>query len=146
MASSKTPGRDVVLFSENDVSVEGITNLLFEQVGGIELISMVRRDTVEGQNPYYTVISNLSNIKKEFDPTQIISRQRPNQSFFDIFSIDLNSKIPDELYLQRNNLENFFYIDTNGDLVIELDNMETDEIIELEIAQGGTIRLVRESE
>ena len=146
MTDSKTPGRDVVLFSENDISIEGITNLLFEQVGGIELISMVRRDTVEGQNPYYTVISNLSSIKKEFDPTQIISRQKPNQSFFDIFSIDLNSKIPGELYLQRNNLESFFYIDTNGDLIIELDNMESDEIIELEIAQGGTISLVRESE
>lgn len=145
MADSKTPGRDVVLFSENDVSIEGITNLLFEQIGGIELISMVRRDTVEGQNPYYTVISNLSSIKKEFDPTQIISRQRPNQSFFDVFSIDLNSKIPDQIYLETNNLDNFFYIDTNGDLIIELDNMESDEIVELEIAQGGTISLIRES-
>jgi hypothetical protein len=92
------------------------------------------------------VISNLSNIKKEFDPTQIISRQKPNQSFFDIFSIDINSKIPNDLYLQRNNLTNFFYIDTNGDFVIELDNMLTDEVVELEIAQGGTIKLVRESE
>lgn len=146
MASSKTPGRDVILFSENNVSIEGISNLLFEQIGGIELISMVRRDTVEGQNPYYSVISNLSNIKKEFDPTQIIARQKPNQSYFDIFYIDLNSKIPDDLYLQRNNLENFFYIDTNGDFIIELDNMLADEIIELEIAQGGTISLVRESE
>lgn len=145
MADSKNPSRDVVLFSENDVSIEGIQNLLFEQIGGIELISMVRRDTVEGQNPYYSIISNLSSIKREFDPTQIISRQRPNQSFFDIFSIDLNQKIPDDVYLDQNNLENFFYIDTNGDFVIELDNLSEDEIIELEIAQGGTIRLVRDS-
>ena len=146
MASEKTPTRDVVNFSRVEFSVEGISNLLFEQIGGIELISMVRRDTVEGQNPYYTVISNLSNIKKEFDPTQIISRQKPNQSFFDIFSIDINSKIPNDLYLERNNLTNFFYIDTNGDFVIELDNMLVDEVVELEIAQGGTISLVRESE
>lgn len=146
MSSSKIPARDVIQFNDDNVSVEGITNLLFEQIGGIELISMVRRDTVDGQNPYYTIISNLSNTKKEFDPTQIISRQKPNQSFFDIFSIDLNSKIPNDLYLQRNNLDNFYYIDTNGDLIIELDNMLSDEIIELEIAQGGTISLVRESE
>jgi hypothetical protein len=146
MSSSKNPGRDVILFNENNVSIEGISNLLFEQIGGIELISMVRRDTVEGQNPYYTVISNLSNIKKEFDPTQIISRQKPNQSFFDIYSIDINTKIPNDLYLEKNNLSNFFYIDTNGDFIIELDNMLADEIVELEIAQGGTIKLVRESE
>ena len=99
---------------------------------------------MEGQNPYYTIISNLSNIKKEFDPTQIISRQKPNQSFFDIFAIDLNSKIPGEAYLSLNNIYNFYYIDTNGDLVIELDNMLPDEIIELEIARDGTIVLVRE--
>ena len=43
-------------------------------------------------------------------------------------------------------LDNFYYIDTNGDLIIELDNMLSDEIVELEIAQGGTINLVRESE
>ena len=72
MSDSKVPSRDVVIFNEEKVSIDGMTNLLFEQVGGIELISMVRRDTVEGQNPYYTIISNLSNIKKEFDPTQII--------------------------------------------------------------------------
>ena len=146
MSSEKIPTRDVVNFIESNISAEGMTNILFEQIGGIELISMVRRDTVEGQNPYYTIISNLSNIKKEFDPTQIISRQKPNQSFFDIFSIDINTKIPNDLYLQRNNLTNFFYIDTNGDFVIELDNLKQDEVIELEIAQGGTISLIRESE
>ena len=144
MSDSKVPSRDVVIFNEEKVSIDGMTNLLFEQVGGIELISMVRRDTVEGQNPYYTIISNLSNIKKEFDPTQIISRQKPNQSFFDIFAIDLNSKIPGEAYLSLNNIYNFYYIDTNGDLVIELDNILPDEIIELEIARDGTIVLVRE--
>ena len=146
MSESKIPTRDVILFNDDAVSIEGITNLLFEQVGGVELISMVRRDTVDCQNPYYTIISNLSNVKKEFDPSQIISRQRPNQSYFDIFSIDLNSKIPKELYLERNNLDNFYYIDSNGDFIIELDNKLSDEIVELEIAQGGTISLVRELE
>lgn len=145
MAESKVPGRDVIQFNDSDVSIEGITNLLFEDIGGIELINMVRRDTVEGQNPYYTLISNLSTIKREFDPTQIISRQKPNQSFFDIFSIDLDSKIPDDIYLQQNDIDNFYYIDTNGDFVIELDNLTDEEIIEVEIAQGGTIRLVRDA-
>lgn len=145
MADSKNPTRDVVLFNENNISIEGISNLLFEEIGGIELISMVRRDTVEGQNPYYTLISNLSSIKREFDPTQIISRQKPNQSYFDIYSIDINSKIPDSNYLEINNLENYYYIDSNGDFVLELDNIFSDEIVELEIANGGTIRLVRDN-
>lgn len=145
MADSKVPGRDVIQFNENEVSIEGITNLLFEDIGAIELINMVRRDTVDGQNPYYSIISNLSSIKREFDPTQIISRQKPNQSFFDIFAINLDEKIPDSLYLEQNNIDNFFYIDDNGDFIIELDNLNEDEIIELEISQSGTIKLVRDS-
>lgn len=145
MADSQLPNRDVVLFNSDDVSAEAMVNVLFEDLGAIELINIVRRDTVEGQNPYYTLISNLSSTKKEFNPTTIISRQKPNQSYFDIYAINLNERIPNEIYLSINNIDNFYYIDSNGDFVIELDNMLTDEEIFVEIANGGTIKLVRDN-
>ena len=135
----KLPGRDVVVFQKVDTSLENITALLFEEIGGLELLNISRRDTIEGQNAYYSIISNLSAIKNRFNPTSIIVGQRPNQSLFDIFTIDLNNRIPSTAYLQGNNLSNFYYIDTNGDLVIELENMNSDEIIEVEIATDGTI-------
>jgi hypothetical protein len=141
----KIPNRDVVNFSRNEISAAGIATLLFENVGGIEISTLTRRDTVEGQNPYYTLISNLANIKKQYDPTKLISKQKPNQTFFDIFPIDLNSKIPGETYLRRKNLDNFFYIASNGDFVIELDNIFEDENIQLEIAGSGTIKMVNGS-
>ena len=122
-----------------------ITRLLFEQVGSIELINISRRDTIEGQNPYYTMISNLSSIRKNFDPTSLISRQKSNQNIEDNYIISLSNKIPDQDYLNRNNITNFYYIDDNGDLVIELDNLASDEIIEFEIASSGTINLVDEA-
>lgn len=144
MANSQLPNRDVVIFNSDDVSVEGMINILFEDLGAIELANIVRRDTVDGQNPYYSLISNLSATKKDFDPTTIISRQKPNQSYFDIYAIDLNQRIPDSIYLSVNNIDNFYYIDSNGDFVIELDNMLVDEEIFVEIANGGTIKLVRD--
>jgi len=141
----KIPGRDVINFSRNEISATGIATLLFENVGGIEVSTLTRRDTVEGQNPYYTLISNLASIKTQYDPTKLISKQKPNQTFFDIFPIDLNSKIPGETYLRRKNLDNFFYIAPNGDFVIELDNIFEDENIQLEIAGSGTIKMVNGS-
>lgn len=141
----KNPNRDVIDLSREDFSLSSISRLVFEQVGSIELANISRRDTIEGQNPYYELISNLSSIRKNFDPTSIISRQKSNQNISSNYTISLNDKIPDDQYLERNNLEDFYYIDTNGDLVIELDNLSTDEIIDFEISTSGTINLVDEA-
>lgn len=133
------PGRDVINFQTEPVSVEAMEQILFEQIGGYELINLVRRDTVEGQNPFYTLISNLSSIRRQLDPAQIISLQQPNRTGFEIYEINLDERIPGDQYLQNNNISNFFYIDDNGDLVIELENMQNDEEIEVQMANSGKI-------
>lgn len=140
----KTPERDVVSLVSNPVDAETIQNLLFENIGANELTRFVRHDTVEGINPYYDIISNLSDIKRQFDPSNIISLQKTNSSFFDIYPIKLEYKIPDEKYLLENNLTDYVYIDTNGDLVIELTNMQDFEVVEVQIDTNGTIYEVDE--
>jgi hypothetical protein len=144
-APVKVPERDVVSLAQESISAETITNLLFENVGANELTKFVRHDTVEGINPYYDVISNLSDIKRKFDPSNLISLQKTTSSLFDIFPIKLQDKIPSDAYLLENNLTNFVYIDTNGDLVIEVVNLKDSEIVEIEIDTSGTIFEVDES-
>ena len=141
----RVPERDVVSLAQETVSAETITNLLFENVGANELTKFVRHDTVEGINPYYDVISNLSDIKRKFDPSNLISLQKNNSSFFDIYPINLQDKIPSDSYLLENNLTDYLYIDTNGDLVIEVVNLKDSEIVEIEIDTSGTIFEVDES-
>jgi hypothetical protein len=135
----RVPERDVVSLAQESISAETITNLLFENVGANELTKFVRHDTVEGINPYYDVISNLSDIKRKFDPSNLISLQKTNSSFFDIYPIKLQDKIPSDEYLLENNLTDYLYIDTNGDLVIEVVNLKDSEIVEIEIDTSGTI-------
>ena len=135
----KIPSRDVVDYQDADIPIELITNLLFENLGANELVKFERHDTVEGTNATYDIISNLAGIKKEFDPSNLISRQKVDTSYFDIYNIKLDTKIPDITYLFRNNLDNYVYIDTNGDLVLELDNMNEDELVEVQIDSSGTI-------
>jgi hypothetical protein len=135
----RVPERDVVSLAQETVSAETITNLLFENIGANELTKFVRHDTVEGINPYYDVISNLSDIKRKFDPSNLISLQKNNSSFFDIYPIKLQDKIPSDAYLLENNLTDFVYIDTNGDFVIEVVNLKDSEIVEIEIDTSGTI-------
>jgi len=135
----RVPERDVVSLAQETVSAETITNLLFENIGANELTKFVRHDTVEGINPYYDIISNLSDIKRKFDPSNLISLQKTNSSFFDIFPINLQDKIPSDSYLSENNLTDYVYIDTNGDFVIEVVNLKDSEIVEIEIDTSGTI-------
>lgn len=141
----KIPERSLVNLSTEGPSTSLISNLLFERLGSVEIATIARRDTVEGQNPLYSFISNLASIRVNFDPTRLITQQRRINQNFDIYTINLDEKIPDDQYLAQNNLTSFYYIDTNGDLVIEIDNLEVDEVLDLEIANSGTINLVDES-
>ena len=145
----RTPTRDVVNFTDDsNIGVELITNLLFENLGANELVKFERHDTIEGTNANYDIISNLSSIQKQFDPSNLISRQKVDRSYFDIFNIKLENKIPSDKYLRNNpktdgsgqvNLTDYVYIDSLGNLVIELVNMNFDEVVEVEIESGGTI-------
>lgn len=144
----KIPERDVVNYQDENIPAEVLTNLLFENLGANELVKFERHDTIEGTNTTYDIISNLSKIRKEYDPSSLISRQKPDTSFFDIYTIKLESKIPDQKYLAENpkilaggqiNTTDYVYIRDNGDLVIELININPDEIIEVEIDSSGTI-------
>jgi hypothetical protein len=142
----RIPERDVVSLAGQSVDSETIVNLLFENIGAVELTKFVRHDTVDGINPYYDIISNLSEVKRRFDPSRLISIQKPDSSNFDIYSIKLQDKIPDDEYLSNNNISDYVYFDdTTGDLIIEVVNMSESEIVEVQIDTSGTIYRIEES-
>jgi|688.fasta_scaffold52646_8 hypothetical protein len=143
--SIKIPDKDnVIALNNNNIDEATITALVFEKLGAVELTKFTRNDTVEGINPYYNIISNLSAIKKEFDPSDIISSQKSDTSLLNAFSIKLNTKIPGDRYLADRGLDSYIYIDVDGNLIIELDNITSDELIEIEIDTNGTIVEVRD--
>ena len=140
----RVPERDVVELADQSVDSATIQNLLFENIGANELTKFVRHDTVEGINPYYDIISNLSDIKRKFDPSSLVSLQKSDSSLFDIYPIKLQDKIPTDDYLSDNNILDYVYFNENGDLVIEVVNMSDSEIVEVEIDRNGTIYEVGE--
>lgn len=143
-SSIKLPEKDNVLSLRKDnYDVAEITNLLFEKLGAVELTKFTRTDTIDGINPYYNIISNLDKIKKEFDPSNLISSQKSDTSLYNAFSIKLENKIPGDEYLSDRSLDNYLYINQDGSLVVELVNITPDELIEIEIDTNGTIVEVR---
>jgi hypothetical protein len=122
---------DVVLFDQESVSPELLLELEYENISGIELINISRSDIIDGQQVVYSPIKNLSSIRRRFNPNNIISMPELSSSYFASFSIDL------VLRGIRNP-----YFDTNGDLIIEIDEVLEDEIIEAEVDSSGTIDVV----
>jgi hypothetical protein len=122
---------DVVLFDQESVSPELLIELEYESLAGVELINISRSDMIDGQQVVYSPIKNLSSIRRRFNPNNIISMPELSSSYFASFSIDL------VLRGIRNP-----YFDTNGDLIIEIDEVLEDEIIEAEVDSSGTIDVV----
>jgi hypothetical protein len=133
----KTAPIDTVLFDKESVPIEVMTDLIFENIGGHELINIARNDIVNGQQVIYQPIKNLSSIQQQYNPNNILSLQSTSDKYFANFSIKLENKIPDPGSGPNGS---YVYLDNNtGNLVIEAINLELDEQIEAEITVSGTI-------
>jgi hypothetical protein len=133
----KTAPIDTILTQEETVPVQLMYDLVFENIGGQELINIARNDTVNGQNIIYQPIKNLTAIQQQFNPNNIVALQSTSDKYFQNFSIKFENKVPTK---GTGPNDQHVYIDIEtGSLVIELVNMDQDEQVETEITTGGTI-------
>lgn len=132
----KTATPDIVLFDDSVVPIEIMSDLIFENIGGQELINIARTDTINGQKILYQPIKNINSINQEYGPNNIVGLQKTSDKFFAGFAIKLENKIPN---VSSSASGNPVYIDSNGNLVIESINLNSDEQVEIEIALSGTI-------
>lgn len=177
MSAVKLPNREVVNFQVAPALPEYISEILFEEIGGTELINMVRHDTVFGINVAYNIISNLTQINLRFDPSLSLSGVGTYDPIFSKFTIKFETKVPEgDFYLFTDdiipvsfpasaspgggiiesvdqpedgelfNVANNVYINSNGDLVVELANILQDEGVEIEVRSDGLIYNVREND
>jgi hypothetical protein len=133
----KTAPIDTILFDDTTIPIEIMSDLIFENIGGQELISIVRSDTINGQKISYQPIKNLSAIQQQYNPNNILGLQQTANRFFAGFSIKLEDKIPE--VGNGLNGENVYFDETTGDLIIEFVNLNNDEQIETQITVNGTI-------
>lgn len=136
-APVKTATPDIVLFKDDLVPIETMTDLIFENIGGQELINIARSDTINGQEVTYTPIKNLSSIQQQYNSKNIVSIYQTSDKYFAGFAIKLENKIPN--VGNGVNGENVYIDAETGSLIIETVNLEEDEQVEVEIAINGTI-------
>jgi hypothetical protein len=136
----KTATPDIVLFDDESLSIDLMSDLIFENIGGQELINISRSDTINGQDISYQLIKNAKSLQQLYNSNNIIGLQKTLDKYFLGFSILLDNKIPENgSGLNGNNL----YIDEFGNLIIEFINLNSDEQIEVELSTSGTIYTVQ---
>jgi hypothetical protein len=128
---------DTILFNDDNVPIEIMTDLIFENIGGQELINIARNDTVNGQTIIYQPIKNLTAIQQQYNPNNILSLNATSDKYFQNFSIKFDEKVPVE---GTGPGGAHVYIDpATGELIVESINLSEDEQIEVEITISGTI-------
>lgn len=135
--SIKIADPDIILQNDSEIPIEIMTDLIFEDIGGQEIINISRNDLVNGQYVVYQPIKNLSYIASQYNSKNIVGLGGTLGSYFDSFPIKLEDKMP------NNGLDdpNYYpiYLLDDGSLVIELVNMESDEQVEVQIMTSGSI-------
>jgi hypothetical protein len=131
---------DTVLFVDEKFSQEFITDLLFEDVAGQELLSIARDDTVNGQEVIYQPIKNLGILRDIYDINNLLKLQETSDRFFANFLINLFQKIP--IVGNGPNGKNYYFDEDLGDIIIDFVNMRDDEQVEIQISNAGIIEQV----
>lgn len=126
-----------ILIDDNELPVDLIVKLTLEKIGGIELISLVRHDTVNGQNIAYRPIKNVSQLAIEYNSQNLVKMPNSSDSYFKNFPIKLESHMP-----QTTNVlpPTVAYIDNDtGNVIIDLVNLKADYEIEVQMVFTGKV-------
>jgi flagellar biosynthesis GTPase FlhF len=130
-----------VLIQESSLPVDLILKQTLEKIGGLELISLVRHDTVNGQDIAYQPVKNLSQIELLYNPQNMVKIPDSSELYFKNFAIKLESHTPQDT---NSSPAKTVYLDSQGRIVIDVFGLKPDYEVEIQTVSlgkvfGGTI-------
>ncbi len=133
----KSATTDIILFDDDSTPIEIMKDLIFENIGGQELINIVRSDVINGQNVIYQPIKNLTNLFFQYNPQNILALQDIDSNYFKKFPINFANRVPE---CGTGPDCSKVYIDAEtGNLVINVVNLGPDEQVEVSIVADGEV-------
>ena len=155
--SVKIATPDLILSNDEVMSIEIMTDLIFEDIGGYELATISRHDLINGQKVIYTPIKNLTDLYLQYNPNNVLRLQASDSylkslslSFFDHlpvcgtgYDISPPTNNPGETdktkWTKTPNCKSVYIDPITGDLIINLINVKQDEQVEVQILTSGDI-------
>ena len=132
---------DILLFDDSLVPIDLMTDLLFENIGGQEIITISRNDIINGQDVSYNLIGNLGKVQRQYNSKNIFSLPETSETYFKNFSIRFDIHVPENgtgpngerVYVEQNGTDTT----DRGDLIIDVVNMEVNERVDVEVLRRG---------
>jgi hypothetical protein len=123
-----------ILSTDPAATIEEMQNTLWQGIGGHEIISLARRDLVDGKNISYGLISDLQQLFAEYNPKTIASIENASPLYFNSFGITFDSYLPSEADLAQIDplLQNPVTIGASNNITIYVSNIEDSYEIEVE--------------
>jgi hypothetical protein len=158
-SSVKIATPDLILFNDEVMSIEIMTDLIFEDIGGYELATISRHDLVNGQKVIYAPIKNLTDLYLQYNPNNVL-RLQASDSYFKSLSLSIFDRLPEcgtgyditPVYLSPGvedpdktkwvktpNCKSVYIDPITGDLVINLINVKENEQVEVQVLTSGEI-------
>lgn len=153
--SVKIATPDLILFNEDVMSIDIMTDLIFEDIGGYELATISRHDLVNGQKVVYSPIKNLTDLYLQYNPNNVL-RLQESDSYFKSLSLSIFDHLPvcgtgydisppesnpnekDKTKWKKTPNCKSVYVDPiSGDLIINLINVKEGEQAEVQILTSG---------
>ena len=131
---SATP--QYVLLDDASISINVMFDLVFEDIGGQEIINIARNDTVFTENLIYQPIKNSILLSQQYNPNTLLSIQGVAGDYFKNFPISFSNKVPE---VGTGDNGEIVYFDSEGNLVINVINLQSDEQVEISILSEGII-------
>ncbi len=125
----------LIALSNPPLEIDIMADLIFENIGGQELINISRNDIVNGQDVIYSPIKNLKDLNIQYNPNNIIKLESTADTYFKNFPIRLESKLPS--YGTGPNGEVVYIDSVTGDLVINVSSLDPDEQVDVQILNSG---------
>jgi hypothetical protein len=121
--------RPDIIVPNEELSVEVMTDLIFEEIGGQELLETSRADLINSSaKNVYSPITNQKQVNSQFTPTNILS----SQGVMAKASLDLEQYIPKLTNFIETN-ESGFTVSSEGKLEIKTINLENGDIVEVQV-------------
>lgn len=120
-----TSGSDInaISFYENATTDEAFTNLILEDIGGRELITLARHQTLSGSVVVKnSPIQNLASVLFKNSSVNVAPNINSMTDYFDIFPIKLSQYLPTLEQLQSENAseyqQSFVYFEPNTNTIV----------------------------
>jgi hypothetical protein len=136
---TKIASKDIVLVDEKSVPVDTLADLLFEDIGGQEIIGISRHDTIDGKDLDYSPIKNLSSILSQYSSNNILALQDSADTYFNNFTIKLDAYLVSDGDGTGPNGQPIYVDPVTGDLVINFINLSEEEQVQVQILNSGEI-------